>query len=408
MLKILKLGLLNALRNKRRSLITMIMVTFGMIVIIFISGFFNTIVSGLKNQVIQADTGDLQIMATGYKEKKTSGSLDYTIKNVSQLIAELKTEPEIAAVTKRIDVGGLLSNGKQSVYSWGYGVDLATVEATLPLLLKDPNSKRKFNITGQDGAIIGAGLAKKLNAVNGVSIFLVTNDKYGSINSANIMVSDIIKYRTDAENDSKIIMTDVNAEKLLGLEDEATEVSIKLKDPKKVGQLKSKFYQKYQSKYNIQFYAWYDLLGGYGQIIAMFQGIQFIILFIMAIVVLIGVINTILMSVFERTSEIGSLMALGSSRGRIIAIFMAESFWIGLLGILGGTVLGIFILLLSHIQGIPFSAPGTPQAVFIKPTLTPGIVFIPAISLLFISICAGIYPSRFAARLDPIEAIRKN
>lgn len=408
MFKIMKMGLLNVTRNKRRTLITVLMITFGMLVIIFISGFLGSISNSLQESLILSETGDLQIMAKGYKEQKSSGSLNYTIKNVSKLLYELKSEPEIVSATKRIMVGGLLSNGNQSVYCWGTAIDPATVNKALPkLLVSMTGRERKLKLDQSDGAVIGAGLTKKLGAVPGDTLTVVAYDKYGAMNAIDVTVTDTAKYTTDAENDAKIIVTVNNAEKLLGFEDEATEINIKLKDRSKMTELKKSLTQKYSTKYGVNFYTWPELMGSYAQIIGMFQGVQFIILFIMVVVVLIGVINTILMSVFERTSEIGTLMAIGSSRGRITNIFMAESFWIGLTGIVIGSITGILLVSLLAIKGIPFFAPGTTEVVYIKPMLNTGLVLTPAVILLLVSVLAGIYPACYAAKLDPIAAIHK-
>jgi putative ABC transport system permease protein len=406
--KTLKMGLLNVTRNKRRTLITVSMITFGMIVIIFTGGFLGSISSGLQEYLIESDTGELQIMAKGYKEKKMSGTLDYTIKNASKLLRELAKEPEIAAATERIAVGGLISNGNQSVYCWGTAVNLKTVHKTLPKLLVANNGGGNSLILNlPEGAVIGAGLAGKLGVTKGQTLVLVAYDKYGGMNAVDITITDIAKYAMDVENDAKIITTVNNAQKLLGFEDEATEISLKLKDRSKLAYIKKYLTQKYGTKYQVNFYSWTELMGFYAQTIGMFQGVQFIVLLIMAVVVLIGVINTILMSVFERTSEIGTLMAIGSSRRRIINLFMAESFWIGLTGIIFGAIIGSLLVYLTGIKGIPFSAPGTTQVVYVKPILKMGMIIGPAVILLLISILAGIYPSRYAAKLDPIEAIRK-
>lgn len=406
MFQIMKMGLLNVTRNKRRTIITISMITFGMLVIIFVSGFLESISKSLQESLILSETGDLQIMAKGYKRYKSSGSLDYTIQNVSKLIGELKREPQIASLTPRITVGGLLSNGNQSVYCWGTAIEPATVNEALPkLLTAKTGASRELRLDKSDGTVIGAGLAKKLGANPGSILTLVAYDKYGAMNAVDLIVTDMTQYTTDAENDGKIIMTEGNARKLLGLEDEATEICIKLHDRSQMEELKNSLNRKYGARYGIEFYTWPELMGSYAQIISMFQGVQFIILLIMVVVVLIAVINTILMSVFERTHEIGTLMAIGSSRGRIIKIFMAESFWLGLTGIIIGSISGIILSSLLAIKGIPFSAPGTTQTAYIKPMLNADLVLTPAMILLLVSILAGIYPSRYAAKLDPIEAI---
>jgi putative ABC transport system permease protein len=407
MFKILKLALKNVTRNKRRTIITVLMIAFGILVTIFLSGFLGSIAKDLRLAVIEGETGDIQIMANGYKENRLPGNLDYIIPNSSKLMAEIQSEPGITAVVSRVSVSGLISNGKQSIYCWGSAIEPSTVGKTLPKMLQESTGERRLSLKGEDGIILGQGLAKKLKAGVGSTLFMVSYDKYGSMGSVNFTVTDINKYATDAENDGKIIMTTANAVNLLALSDEVTEICIKVKERNQVDSIASQLKAKYGAKYNIEVYPWQDLMGSYAQTIGMFDSVQFIILLIMAIVVMIGVINTILMSVFERTSEIGTLMALGSSKKRIIALFMAESFWIGTIGGIIGAIVGLIIVSLANISGIPFASPGTTQVFYIKPILNPGIVITPPVFLIFVSILAGIYPARFAAKLNPVEAIRK-
>lgn len=408
MFKIMKMSFKNVWRNKRRTLFTVSMIAFGIVVTMFVSGFLDSISQDMVESVIEGETGDIQIMAKGYKEKKLSGSLDYRIKNLSQLMTELEQEPEIESITKMITVTGLIGDGRQSINAWGTGVDISTVNETLPLMLKEQaTGTRSLNLDLSDGVVLGEGLAQKLEVEIGDSLIYFAYDKYGSMTATDLLVTDITKYAIDVLNDAKIMMTFSNAEYLYDFEDEATEVCIKVTDRTKVSGLVEYLQEKYGDKYDIAFYSWEDLLGGNAETIGMFQTIQFIILVIMAIVVLIGVINTILMSVFERTSEIGTLIALGTSKKRIIYMFVVESFWIGVVGGIMGAVLGAIIIGLVGIKGIPFGAPGTTETFYIKPILNIGMLISAPIALTIVSILAAIYPARFAAKLNPIEAIRK-
>lgn len=403
----MKMSFKNVWRNKRRTLFTVLMITFGIVVTMFVSGFLNSISNDLIESVIEGETGDIQIMAKGYKEKKLVGSLDYRIQNLSQLMADLEQESAVESLTKKINVTGLIGDGRQSVNAWGTGIDVSTVNKTLPYMLKEQaTGTRDLKLDISDGVILGKGLAKKLEVGIGDSLIFFAYDKYGSMTATDLLVTDINQYAVEALNDTKIIMTFSSAEYMYDFENEATEVSIKVADRSMVPELVESFQDKYGEQYGIVFYSWEDLLGGNAETIGMFQAIQFIILLIMSIVVLISVVNTILMSVFERTSEIGTLIALGTSKRRITCIFVIESFWIGIVGGIMGAVLGAIVIGLVRIKGIPFGAPGTTETFYIKPILNFGMLVSAPIALTIVSVLAAIYPARFAAKLNPIDAIR--
>jgi putative ABC transport system permease protein len=110
-----------------------------------------------------------------------------------------------------------------------------------------------------------------------------------------------------------------------------------------------------------------------------------------------GVINTQLMSVLERTREIGIMKALGLSRSGVLLMFSIEAGWIGLIGSLAGTLIAIpFALLLSAIGG---------EANFTAPITVTNFLLV-VVVLVVIAMLSGLLPARRASKLDPVEALR--
>jgi len=112
----------------------------------------------------------------------------------------------------------------------------------------------------------------------------------------------------------------------------------------------------------------------------------------------IGMMNTMIMSVFERTREIGTLRALGWKRRRVLAMVLKESLALSLIGVVVGVVLAM--LLGAAMQQIPMW--GSMLAVVI----TPGLLMQTLIIALVLGAVGGLYPAWRAANLSPVEALR--
>jgi len=138
-----------------------------------------------------------------------------------------------------------------------------------------------------------------------------------------------------------------------------------------------------------------------------------VILIVVFVVVALGVTNTLLMAVLERTREFGLQLALGTRPGLIVRTVLYESLVLGLVGLAAGFVLGALIVFYYHSFGFDLAAyaaasrniPGMTSVVY--PTLVPGNVWLPMLALLVTSLVAALYPAWRAAHLDPVVALRR-
>jgi len=406
MLNIFKLAIKNTLRNKRRTVLTTLMIIIGVVVILFSNAFLQSMTHSWKDDLINADLGHFQIMQKGYKENRASFTMDYTIPDASSLAINISKEPGIISATKRVSIGGLISTGNQTSPFFGSGIDVVTAGKTLPNLY-NKLIKGKSLSDQAGGAILGEGLARRLNTKIGDVLMLATYDKYKAMNAVAITVRGIVKIPEDNTND-RLVLTDYKtACSLVSFGDEATEIVVRTKDITRTKESMKGIREKYSRK-NLEFYEWGELAGQLKQVEGLFMAFSTVVSLIIYTIVLVGLANTILMGVFERTREIGTLMAIGSSRGQIMGIFIAESIWLGVIGIVIGVLIHVLLLMWLARTGIPMSPPGTDQKIMIYPMFNWGQFVSTGISVIIVSIIAAVYPSRFASRLNPIDAIRSN
>ena len=132
------------------------------------------------------------------------------------------------------------------------------------------------------------------------------------------------------------------------------------------------------------------------------SGIAFV-LFVIALTV-IG--NTMLMSVFERVREIGTLLAVGVRRKQVLVLFVLEAGLLGLLGGVAGATLGQTALRIISLIGIPFAMPGTSSTAMLRPSTSWSYTAIAVVVAIVGALLASALPARRASRLNPVEALR--
>jgi putative ABC transport system permease protein len=131
--------------------------------------------------------------------------------------------------------------------------------------------------------------------------------------------------------------------------------------------------------------------------------------FLIAVIIVLGVTNMLIMNVLERTGEIGTLMALGARRRKVVALFVTESVYLGLIGSLVGIVLAVLMAKLISAIGVPMPPPPGRTVGYLGAILVNApILFSGFVVSLATTVLAGIYPARKASRLVIVDALRHN
>lgn len=402
-----KIALKNIFRNKRRTLITEIGIITGVIVIIFVGGFLKGMSKDWSDGLINAFLGHIQIIDSKYYENLKTRPLSRCMKDSDGIEKILRKNSHVKGVTRRLSFGGLIGTGEKSTTFFGYGADLMTYRDVLPWFDKFAKGE---TLRGDDkfGAFIGSGLAKNLGVQNGGSLMIISNTIDGQMNAIEIIVRGILT-TGDQNTDDNLVVTTIEAvQSLLDMDGMASEIVVRLDSRDSVDIVQKDLTEQMKKYYpELTVFPWLDLSGEFATVTSMFDKIAFIVGILIFFLVAVGIANTMLMSVFERTREIGTVMAIGTEKGQIVKLFAMEGFFIGLVGAVIGVVLGSLITVIVGKIGIRLPpAPGRTEDTLICPILIYGYVVYAAGIAIVMSILASFYPARMAARLNPVDALR--
>ena len=403
----LKLALRNVFRNRRRTLITLAAMGFGAAAIIVFGGFVNAIYWGVRESTIRSQIGHIQIYRKGYSEKGSLAPFDYLIADYPALRNELLKLEHVKTVTARLGFSGLVSTGDTTAAFVGSGVHpegemdlsaLAVIVDGRELATRDPR-----------GVTLGVGLARAFGVKPGDDLMLLTTTKAGSINALAVKVRGVWESGEKAYDDRFLRVGLPEVQRVLDLENgEVQSVVLLLDRTEHTAAVRARLETLIRERgLDLEIRTWDDLALRYHQVRELFGRIFAVLTLIVSIMVVFGITNTMTMAIFERTREIGTVMALGTRRRGVVSMFVLEGFVLGLLGAIAGLALGIALAKAISAIGIqlpppPGSTRGFAVQIFVVPA-----VLAQAFQLSVIAATlASLYPAWRAARLNVVEALR--
>ncbi|MDO8427214.1 MAG: ABC transporter permease [Deltaproteobacteria bacterium] len=401
---IIKLAWRNIWRNLRRTLITLSAVSFGLASIIVFNGFTDGFHTQWIANYVRAYTGHIQIHGKGYRDDPDlSKAID-----PAPILSILKAMPEVEYAATRIESEGLASTAENSAGVLIKGVDL--VNENNITRISERVIKGSYLRPGGKGVLIGHRLAKKLNADIGDKIVLMTQAADGTLSAELFRVEGIFKIGAIDFDSSVALITKGDSGRFTAIGDKVTEIAVLLKRPEDVIPVTDALRQRLEPG-GLEVFGWQELMPALTEMIELDDVFMYVILAIVLVVVAFGILNTMLMSIMERTRELGIMMALGTKPGRIVALVLTEAFFIGALGTATGVGLGIAGNALISIKGFDLSRWAGAMEFFaaLNPVIYPEIllrsVTWASLTIFITAILSAIYPALKASRLKPVEAI---
>ena len=412
LLEILWLAGRNLVRNQRRSLLSAASVAIGVAAILCSKAYVDGLERLILEFVIDAREGALQVQRGGYGVSRELAPLDLNLPDDGTIYDRLMSTPGVRAVAPRIRFIGLVSNGEVSTAFSALGVDPAREAEVCP---RGPGAHLEGVLVGpgltsddEDKVVLGVGLAKSLKASIGSQVTLLVNTKGGALDTVDLTVSGMYPFPDQFEDKHLVVLPLKVAQRLVHLPGRATSMAIALRSKQDLEEvLASVRAHTAGSDPGVEVHPWYEMSPYFRDIIQLEGDLMRAVVIIIFMLVVAGVVNTMLMSVLERTREIGTLMAMGFRRRRILMLFLAEAVMLTLAASLIGVALGATLVTLVAQKGVAFDLPGA-GIIRVFPKFNAAYVGWSIAAALAGGLVGGIVPARRASRMRPIEALRNN
>jgi putative ABC transport system permease protein len=412
MFNVLKIALRNLARFGRRTLLTSSLITLGIVgVLLFtaVTGSFKSIMIG---QFTDSLLGHLEVHHKGYVASIDTLPLNMNIQPamVEKVEQVLKKMDEVEAYSGRIKFGAMFSNFTETTSMRINGVVPEQEAATTPLLPGRVIQGSKEGVFLKPGEIlIPVLLAQGMKVKVGDTIVLVATNRDGSVNGKTFVVRGILESVSGPSGKDGYIHINDARDLLRIQQSEVSEFAIRLKHPDQLDQAYAQLQREISGIFNkdgkpvLEVHTWADL-SPFASIVRMIDLLAVFIKIMLVSIVLISVMNVMVMAVYERIREIGTISAIGTPPRRILFLFLTEGLLLGI----GGTALGTMISL-AAIYALNIWKPafqfGMQQAVVLSPSVSATEVAIIAAMVVTMAVLASLQPAWKASRMDPVNAL---
>lgn len=380
-------------------------VAFGITTLLLAGGFIEWNLMGMRETTIGSRLGHIQVARPGYFQIGQSEPFAYLLPQNSADREAIEKLPGVRLSGARMSFGGLISHGESTLSFIGEGVEPekeATLSSTLLIA-------RGSGLSGAEpkGIIMGLGLAANLGVDVGDRVVLLANTRAGGINAVECTVLGLFSTVSKAYDDSALQMPIATARELLRVSGSHVWVLLleKTEDTQAVlASLRSSLADR-----SLEFVPWSDLADFYNKTVVLFRKQVGVIEVIIGMIIVLSIANTLMMNVVERTGEIGTAMAVGVKRAKIMRLFLLEGLLLGIVGGALGLVLGSIAAAIISMIGIPMPPPpGMARGYTAEILVNASLLLNAALLAAGTTLLASLYPAWKASRMIIVDALRFN
>ena len=406
--EVLRMAVRNVTRNARRSLLSGAMVAVGVAAILFAKAYLGGLQVLIQEGVIEAGYGALQVTHQGYGDSQEMSPLHLDLPQDDALQAKLMGVENVRAVAPRMRFMGMISAAETSTAFSAFAIIPQLEQQVCPKGPAGPSERLTGSpLSGGDAdeVILGTDLARGLGVTLGQTVTLLVHTRSGSMDAVDLTVVGTYRY-DDLEMNKRLVVVPLGlAQKLLHMPKRVTGYAVGVYDTNRIDQtVVAACAALSTGPWPTETQDWGTMLPRYRDMLAVQDAVLGVLLFIVFGLVLTGVVNAMLMSVFERTREIGTLMSMGFSRSRVAGLFLCEAGALGVLAALVGAAIGVGLTIYTHHAGIPFRVPGV-GVVENRPILAASFALLAVAGAVSGALAGGLWPALRASRLKPVEAL---
>jgi ABC-type lipoprotein release transport system permease subunit len=402
------LALRNIFRNKRRSILTILLISMTLAVLIFTDGFMRGMTDVLIRSATRLYPGDGQIHHVEYLAERDGEKF---ITDVEQSIEKVQAASLIESYTLRATDFGMVSSSANNLAVQVVGID-ADLEATVSKLKLSMVEGQYMSVEGSDTQIlIGRALADLLEVNLGDRLVVsVNNYDMDEIEQRLFRVSGIFSMNSKFFDQGLVFIQLPQAQAMMGIGSGVHEIAFNFVDESLSSDSDLPLWNELSSDSSIA-EGWKKLMPELASMIGMMDYSMLIVGSILFMVAILGVVNAMFMSIYERTYEFGVIIAIGTRRSSVFALIIMEGLLLSLVSIVIGAAIGAVLNYLVGINGIDYGSmdiSGVALAEVIRTDLNiVQFTQLPFYVFMMVMV-ASLYPAAHAARIIPARALHKS
>jgi len=407
---VLRLAWRNTRRNTRRTLLTVVAVTVAVTAITFMFAYITGILGNIVTSYARSESGHVRIRKDGYSERERLLPVYLKVDRVSELLSVIREHPDVEEAVPRIRSSVLVDGAESNRPGLLLGLDMdREAEYLNPAgMAVNGNPPR----AGYPEVMIGHEFAERLAINVGDTITVLGQTAYRSLGGLRLVVTDLASSGMSFLDNSMLVVPLDQAQELADLPDAATEILVFAHDPALAGPLAIQLMAELESIVtgDIEVLSWLDQ-GPLMRTMQMMRPMLGVVMGLMLLMAGLIIINTMLMTVMERTHELGMQSALGMRRSDIVFLIVSEGLVIGLIGGVVGALLGSGVGIWLEHTGIDFTAAARSIDLPFQGMVYPDWRLSFAVTGLACGVLAAglaaLYPALRAIKMAPAEALRQ-
>jgi len=395
----------NLWRNHRRTIVMVSAITIAVWAMIFMTALMRGMVNDMIRDGIRALPGHVQVHHPDFRDDPSINNL---IPMSDAALTAAFSRSDLDGWSSRVKVPAIISSERES-----RGVTLIGVDPELEQSIEGIGSNvaegRNLEDVNDGGVIIGRKLAEKLDTELGKRVVLMSQDPDNEIADRGYRVVGLFEANLELQEEIFVFAGKATLQKMLGIENQVTEVAVLAADYRDV----SDETEQVRALMNgdVEVLPWQELNNYLGSMLKVMDGFVLVWMIVVFLALSFGLVNTLVMAVFERVREIGLMLALGMRPASILGQIIVESILLLIIGlILGNTLAWASVVPLQ--DGIDISAVAQGMEMFgassiLYPELTLDDIVLANVVVLVLGFFASLSPAWRASRYEPIEAITK-